>query len=138
MSRTGRSEGQQTVGDRMGCHRSKIFFPRKRQLANTSKSWGDGDTALHQQKRTARDAARLFPAAYESSPDRTPATACCLREELPPPPLEEVLLLTPLSRKERTSAATTGLVSGKLACGVTYCSNMPIGSCDGSDDGTSH
>lgn len=55
--------------------------------------------------------------------------ARCLPEGLPLP--EDGRLLPPLRRKESTSAATTGLVTGNLACGLMNCSEMPTGSCDG-------
>lgn len=55
--------------------------------------------------------------------------ARCLAEEVLL--LEDDRLLLPLRRKESSSAATTGLATGNLAWGVMYCSEKPIGSCDG-------
>lgn len=80
--------------------------------------------------RTERDAARHLWSTRPCLPDRTPPVARCAPEE-PLLLLEDDRLLPPLRRKESSSDATTGLVTGNLAWGVMYCSEMPIGSCDG-------
>lgn len=89
----------------------------------------DGDATL----AGVRNEVPLVPvAARETIPDRTLPVARCLPEELLLLLLpEDDRLLPPLRRKESNSTATTGLVTGNLECGVMYCSEMPIGSCEG-------